>query len=100
MEQTISKGIQERLDKFSNAVVLPIGRVASGLFIRNGLYEPILASGAIDIDDMAGESVHGGNGRLPVSRLEHVDHTGREASGVEQRHLVVCATGSASARGT
>ena len=39
--------------------------------------EAIAGDGAIDIDDMAGSAVHGGNERLPVSRPEHVNHTGR-----------------------
>lgn len=33
-----------------------------------------MGDGAIDVDDMAGGTVHGGNGRLPVSRPEHVNH--------------------------
>lgn len=36
--------------------------------------EAIVGDGAIDVDDMAGGTIHGGNGRLPVSRPEHVNH--------------------------
>lgn len=39
--------------------------------------EAIAGDGAIDIDDMTSGAVHGGNERLPVSRPEHVNHTGR-----------------------
>ena len=80
VQRTVAKGVEKRLDRFSQAIVFPVGGELRRGLAGGGLNEAILTDFAINIDDMARESVHGvhcGNEKLPVLRLEHVDHTGK-----------------------
>lgn len=77
VQRTVAKGIEERLDQLSYVVEPPVGRGWRGVAVGDGLDEAVVASRAVDVDDVAREPVHSGNERLPVSRLEHVGHAGK-----------------------
>lgn len=70
---TISKRFHKRLQALQEGVVFPIvgvgNREGKGLAIS--AHEAVLVNAAIDINDTARCGVHGCDGRLPVSRLEH-----------------------------
>lgn len=82
---TVAEGVQEGLDIVADRVMLVVNHAT--MFGLRGVtgkraHEAVITNITIDVYDMAGMSfdvldVHCGNGKLPVSRLEHLDHTGK-----------------------
>lgn len=70
---TISERFDKRLQALQKVTVFPIVGVGTrkGKGLAISAHEVFLVNAAIDINDTARCGVHGCDGRLPVSRLEH-----------------------------
>ena len=82
--QTIAKRIRKKLYVVTHTVALPaVGSIARQAgaakrgCVRRGTHKPILVHLLVNINYITIVTIHGDNGKLPASRLEHIGHEGR-----------------------